>query len=64
MALLKGSIQVPATALSGGVCLAVPGPCTPLAGLDIHREGMDSFHAAVGHKAVVLTLRNLEGGLT
>lgn len=59
MALLKGSIQGPAKALPGGVCQAVPGQCTPLAGLDIRREGMDSFHAAV-----LLTLHNLEGDLT
>jgi len=25
---------------------------------------MGSFHDALGHKAAVLTLRNLEGGLT
>lgn len=59
MALLKGSIQGPANALPGGVRQAVPGPCTPLDGLGIHREGMDSFHAAA-----VLTLHNLEGDLT
>lgn len=59
MALLKGSIQGPATALPGGACLAAPGPCTLLGGLDICTEGMDSFHAVA-----VLTLRNLEGGLT
>lgn len=56
--LLEGGIQGHATALPGGVFLAVLGPCTLLAGLDIRREGMDSFHAAV------LTLRNLEGDLT
>lgn len=62
MAWLKGSIQDPAKALLGGVRQAVLGPCTPLAGLKIRREGMDSFHAAAA--AAVLTPHNSEGGLT
>lgn len=58
------NILDPARSQPEAVCQAVPGPCTPLAGLDVRREGMGSFHVAVGHMTAAWTLHNLEGGLT